>query len=185
MHGKTARPAGVEPATYGFVVRRSIQLSYGRVYYTMVCVKSAAAFTRGEHNDHHFYSDVKFFCEPHYHGKFVRAPIPDFEKTPRAQGEIGQVRQVDQDREYQLDHAPGNRYEGRRKGYRDRYCGEQERHDKSLFPVVHGEGVILLEDERVQPSDKGEIRQPEQVHIKVDFVLFDGYIELLFHQIIT
>jgi hypothetical protein len=29
---KKVRPAGFEPATYGFEVRNSIQLSYGRIF---------------------------------------------------------------------------------------------------------------------------------------------------------
>ena len=41
-----ARPAGFEPATYGFEARRSIQLSYGRIPITTV-----------------FSSDV-IFCQP-------------------------------------------------------------------------------------------------------------------------
>ena len=33
-----ARPAGFEPATYGFVVRHSIQLSYGRLMFDCIYV---------------------------------------------------------------------------------------------------------------------------------------------------
>ena len=37
-----ARPAGLEPATYGFEVRRSIQLSYGR---NLMILQQSSALT--------------------------------------------------------------------------------------------------------------------------------------------